>query len=197
MAAKGEEWIITHFVWFVLVYECKWYSADILPMFHHSLPLQLHFSLNFRKHQKTSQTCYPTFCNNHTSATIACARSGGSRLLLVYWSTLKIANDLPIFASYYTFVIVSLTWSTYFLSHDYLSYINSLGFFLYFLFLSDEGPMLETLDNTIRIGSTPTFLYFEIYMCVCMYVCMYVCMCVCMYVLMYVCMYVCMCVCMY
>ena len=29
------------------------------------------------------------------------------------------------------------------------------------LFLSDEGPMLETLDHTIRIGSTPTFLYFR------------------------------------
>ena len=27
-------------------------------------------------------------------------------------------------------------------------------------FLSDEGPMLETLDHTIRTGSTPTFLYF-------------------------------------
>ena len=27
------------------------------------------------------------------------------------------------------------------------------------LFLSDEGPTLETLDYTIRIGSTPTFLY--------------------------------------
>ena len=33
-------------------------------------------------------------------------------------------------------------------------------FFIYFLFLSDEGPMLETLDYTIRIGSIPTFLYF-------------------------------------
>ena len=32
-----------------------------------------------------------------------------------------------------------------------------------FLFLSDEGPMLETLDYTIRIGSTPTFLYFVLY----------------------------------
>ena len=31
-----------------------------------------------------------------------------------------------------------------------------------FLFLSDEGPMLETLDFTIRIGSTPTFLYFDL-----------------------------------
>ena len=27
--------------------------------------------------------------------------------------------------------------------------------------LSDEGPMLETLDHTIRIGSTPTFLYYD------------------------------------
>ena len=75
-------------------------------------------------------------------------------------STLKIANDLPIFTSYYEFVIVSPSWLAYFLSHDYLSY-NFTGFFIYFLFLSDEGPMLETLDYTIRIGSTPTFLYFD------------------------------------
>ena len=30
--------------------------------------------------------------------------------------------------------------------------------------LSDEGPMLETLDYTIRIGSTPTILYFDFYL---------------------------------
>ena len=30
--------------------------------------------------------------------------------------------------------------------------------------LSDEGPTLETLDFTIRIGSTPTFLYFDLYL---------------------------------
>ena len=30
--------------------------------------------------------------------------------------------------------------------------------------LSDEGPTLETLDYTIRIGSTPTFLYFDLYL---------------------------------
>ena len=35
---------------------------------------------------------------------------------------------------------------------------------LHLLFLSDEGPMLETLDHTIRIGSTPTFLYFDLYL---------------------------------
>ena len=63
---------------------------------------------------------------------------------------------------YYAFVIVSLTWLAYFQSHDYLSYINSLGFFIYFPFLSDEEPTLETLDYTIRIGSTPTFLYFDL-----------------------------------
>ena len=35
------------------------------------------------------------------------------------------------------------------------------------LFLSDEGPMLETLDYTIRIGSKQTFLYFFILTSVC------------------------------
>ena len=29
--------------------------------------------------------------------------------------------------------------------------------------LIDERPMLETLDYTIRIGSTPTILYFNLY----------------------------------
>ena len=39
-------------------------------------------------------------------------------------------------------------------------FYKSTRLFIYFLFLSDEGPMLETLDYTIRIGNTPTFLYF-------------------------------------
>ena len=30
-------------------------------------------------------------------------------------------------------------------------------------FLSDEGPTLETLEFTIRIGSTPTFSYFDLF----------------------------------
>ena len=80
---------------------------------------------------------------------------------MVYWLTLKITNDLPIFASYYAFL---LTWLAYFLSHDYLSF-KFTRFFIYFLFLSDEGPMLETLDITICIGSTTTFLYFYLYLC--------------------------------
>ena len=37
-------------------------------------------------------------------------------------------------------------------------------FFIYFLILSDGGPMLETLDYTIRIGSTSTILYFDLYL---------------------------------
>ena len=31
-------------------------------------------------------------------------------------------------------------------------------------FLSDEGPTVETLDYTIRIGSTQTFLYFDLHL---------------------------------
>ena len=37
--------------------------------------------------------------------------------------------------------------------------------FIYFINCYDEGPMLETLDYTIRIGSTPTFLYFDLHNC--------------------------------
>ena len=87
-----------------------------------------------------------------------------SRLRLVSWWTLKIGNDLLIFASYallcifYCFShligLFSVTWSWLFLLYKFTR------FFIYFLFLSDEGPTPETLDFTIRIGSTPTFLYF-------------------------------------
>ena len=51
-----------------------------------------------------------------------------------------------------------------FLSPDWLTFghMTFIRFSIYFLFLSDEGPMLETLDYTIRIGSTPTFLCFYI-----------------------------------
>ena len=53
-------------------------------------------------------------------------------------------------------------WLAYLLSHDYLSY-KFTRFLIYFLFLSDEGPTLEALNFTIRIGSTPTFSYFDLY----------------------------------
>ena len=97
------------------------------------------------------------------------------RLHLGCWSTLKIVNDLQIFASYYPFVIVSLTWLVrlLFVTPDWLiidsvTWLSLLEiftrFFIYFLFLSDEGSMLETLDYTIRIASTPTILYFDFYL---------------------------------
>ena len=31
------------------------------------------------------------------------------------------------------------------------------------MFLSDEGPTFKTLDFAFYIGSTPTFLYFDLY----------------------------------
>ena len=57
-----------------------------------------------------------------------------------------------------------------FLSPDWLTFCHVIvsckftRFFIYFLFLSDEEPRVETLDYTIRIGSTPTFLYFDLYL---------------------------------
>ena len=92
-----------------------------------------------------------------------------SRLRLICWLILKLANDLLIFASYYAsyyaFVIDSLTWLVYFLSHDYLCHliISFTRFFIYFLFLYDEGQTLETLDFTVCIGNTPTFSFFDSY----------------------------------
>ena len=46
------------------------------------------------------------------------------------------------------------------------SNVSSVGkrFSLKPTFLSDEGPTLETLDFTIRIGSTPTISYFDLYL---------------------------------
>ena len=41
------------------------------------------------------------------------------------------------------------------------SNVSSIGPSSLFFFLSDEGPML---DYTIRIGSTPTILYFDFYL---------------------------------
>ena len=43
--------------------------------------------------------------------------------------------------------------------------------------LSNEGPMLETLDYTIRIGSTPTILYFDFYLYYVYYIYIYICVC--------------------
>ena len=77
-----------------------------------------------------------------------------SHLRLAYWSTLKIANDLPCCSH-----LIGL------FSVTRLSLLYKFTrFLIYFLILTDEGPMLETLDYTIHIGSTPTFLYFDLYL---------------------------------
>ena len=60
-------------------------------------------------------------------------------------------------------LFLSPDWLTFCHIANYLSYINSLGFLFIFCF-SNKGPMLETLDYTIRFGSTPTFLNFDLYL---------------------------------
>ena len=87
-----------------------------------------------------------------------------SRLRLVYWSTLKIANDLPIFASCYAFVIVSLTWLAYFLSHDYFSYINSLRFFLNLCFSLTKGLRSKRWTLLSISAVHQPFLYFDFFL---------------------------------
>ena len=47
---------------------------------------------------------------------------------------------------------------------DYLCYINSLGFLFLYCFSLTEGQCIKTLDYTIHISSTPTFLYFDLYL---------------------------------
>ena len=72
---------------------------------------------------------------------------------------------LHIIMHYYAFVInclphliLSVTWL--FLLYKFTRFF----LFIYFMFLSDEEPTLETLDYAIRIGSTPTFLYFDLFL---------------------------------
>ena len=86
-------------------------------------------------------------------------------LHLVYRSTLKITNT-----SLFLHLIMHLL---LFLSPDWLilcriilslNCINSVGFFYLFSVSHWQRPTLETLDYTIRIGSTPTFLFFDFYL---------------------------------
>ena len=55
---------------------------------------------------------------------------------------------------------IQINWINYDIySEQY--YISELHIYI---FLSGEGPMLETLDFTIHISSTPTFSYFDLYL---------------------------------
>ena len=83
-----------------------------------------------------------------------------SCLRLVYWSSIKIEMSylfLHLIMHYYGFShmvgLFSVTW---------LSLLNKFTrICIYFQFLSHQG---STLERTIRIGSTPTFLYFDLYL---------------------------------
>ena len=87
-------------------------------------------------------------------------------ILLVYWLTSNITgNCLPIFVSYYISLCICYCFSHLIdlFSVTWLSLLYKFTqLLIYFPFLSEEGPTLEILDFTIRIGpigSTPTFLY--------------------------------------
>ena len=58
--------------------------------------------------------------------------------------------------------VAILTLSINYIHQDANRKEKALGLTL--LFLSDEGPTLETLDFTIHIGSAPTFLHFDSYL---------------------------------
>ena len=69
------------------------------------------------------------------------------------------------FATYYALLCICYCFSHLIslLSVTWLSILYKfIRFFINFLFLSNQGPMLKTLDYTIRIGSTPILLYFDL-----------------------------------
>ena len=72
-------------------------------------------------------------------------------------------NSIHIFIMHLPLI---LTWLAFFCLTSLslcLLIISFTRFFVYFLFLYDEGPTLGTLDFTVCIGSTPTFSFFNSY----------------------------------
>ena len=58
-------------------------------------------------------------------------------------------------------LFLSFDWLTF--CHKIIPLIISLGFlFIYFLFLSDEGPMLETLDYILSVLAVHRPFYISI-----------------------------------
>ena len=62
--------------------------------------------------------------------------------------------------------------------HAYVCFFSRLiglfsvtGFLIYYMSLSDEVPAIETLEFTVRIGSAPTFLLFDLCTNAAHYVC--------------------------
>ena len=71
-----------------------------------------------------------------------------------------------IFASYYALLRICYCFSHLIglFSVTWLSLLYKFTVFFNFLFLSDEEPTLKTLEFTIQIGSTQTFLYLDLYL---------------------------------
>ena len=100
--------------------------------FLNTLPLYLAISWSTGAHHIRWLLLNPLYLTSNS-----CKRGFTSRLRLVYWSTLKTANDLPIFASYlhcYCFSrligLLPVTW---------LSHIDSLGFLYILCFSLTKG----------------------------------------------------------
>ena len=72
---------------------------------------------------------------------------------------------LCIIVHYYAFVIVFLTWLAYFLSHDYLSYINSLGFLSIFCFSLTKGQICSKRYTILSVLAVHRPFYILTYAC--------------------------------
>ena len=85
-----------------------------------------------------------------------------SRLRLVYRSTLKIANILPSFASYYALLCIYYCFSHLFglFSVTWLFLLFKFTrCFIYFLFLSDEGPIRSKRKIFISVSAVHQLFY--------------------------------------
>ena len=80
-------------------------------------------------------------------------------------SFLKLELFIPqrtIFFCFFFFYFFFFYFFFFYFFFFYFVFFYFTRFFIYFMVLSDAGPTLETLDF-IRIGSTPTFLYFHFF----------------------------------
>ena len=94
----------------------------------------------------------------------AFSRQPTARLRLVYWSALRIINGLPIFASYYALLCICHCFSHLFGLFSVACYFLSYKFTLFFSLMKGLHIRKVCLYQAIRIGSTPTFLYFDLYL---------------------------------
>ena len=78
-----------------------------------------------------------------------------------YWRNLQVINVVEIFEIRLNFLNIVCCVGRVEIQIEIQK--GRLIYYFHFLFLSDEGKMLETLDYIIRIGSSRAFLYFDEY----------------------------------